>query len=773
MAIRSSAAIIARRLCLALVLGLVSTAVADAHDGDASPSELSAATPTAAASGVGILSGWLHVIYADAPPGWTPGGSSDVVLIDDQGQATKLLLPEDVLRAAGGRRAVNGRHVAVRGQTILRPLVAGQSAPMPLLAVQSIQLTAPETLNALQAPAAVTGPQPWVTILCRFADEAGITPEPKSWFETLLLGSASAPSLGHYWHEVSYGNVTLTGSMVVGWYTLPQPRSYYVYGNPAQLDPQRAATDCTGVAAADVYFPSFVGVNLAFNDDLGCCAYGGSWTLSLDGQVRTYRITWLPPWGYQNQGPIAHEMGHGFGLPHSSGPYNQTYDSAWDVMSGLWLDCPPYDPNYGCVGTHTISYHKDILGWIPAAQKYIAAPGTSQTITLERLGQPTTGNYLMAQIPIGGSTTNFYTVEVRRFVGYDATLPGEAVVMHNVDTTRSDRDAQVVDPDGNGDPNDAGAMWLPGETFFDSPNGISMAVVGQTATGFQVTLTNSASTPSFTLSVTVSGTGTVTSSPPGISCSAGPCGASFPSGTSVTLTASGGTLTAWSGACSGSAGCTVSMTANQSLTATFVAQTFALTVSPVPTNGAITGTGISCGTGTLGDCAQSVASGTSLVLTASPATGYRVAAWAGCQSVSGAQCSVQMTQTRTVSVTFTTSAPAYGARYQSVPFTVSAGATITVPVILTNTGSLSWSTLGYRLGYRWYLSSTQLSKNKSNPLPSAVAPGASVTVQARVLAPSTPGTYTIRWDMVRLGLTADIWFSSQGVATGNFVVTVK
>ena len=623
----------ALRLFLVLALAMVGSAVADAHDGSAHPPGLSEAAQLSnlsSASGTGTLAGWLHVLYGDAPPGWTPGGTSGYVLLDDQGGATELLVPEDVLRAAGGRRALNGRHVSVVGQSLVPS--PGVGGPMPLLGVQALQPTERQTLGALAEQRAVAGPQPWVTVLCRFADEPAVTPRTKSWFESLLLGSVTAPGLDHYWREVSYGNVNLAGSVVAGWYTLPQPRSYYVYGSPLQLNLQRAVNDCTSVADADVYFPGFVGINLAFNDDLDCCAWGGSWNLARDGQTRTYRMTWLPPWGYENQGPVAHEMGHGFGLPHSSGPYSATYDSAWDVMSGIWLDCPPYDPSYGCVGTHTISYHKDILGWIPAAQRYVAAAGTSQTITLERLGQPTTGNYLMAKIPIAGSATNFYTVEVRRFAGYDATLPGQAVVIHKVDTTRSDRDAQVVDRDGNGDPSDAGSMWLPGATFLDSPNGISVSVVGQTATGFQVTVASGAAS-TYTMSVTVSGTGTVTSSPAGITCSAATCTASFPAATSVTLTPGGGTLSAWSGACSGSSGCTVSMTANQSVTATFAVQTFALTVSPAPANGTVTGLGIGCP----GDCSESVASGTSVVLTASPAAGYQVGVWSGCQSVSGAE----------------------------------------------------------------------------------------------------------------------------------------
>ena len=82
-----------------------------------------------------------------------------------------------------------------------------------------------------------------------------------------------------------------------------------------------------------------------------------------------------------------------------------------------------------------------------------------------------------------------------------------------------------------------------------------------------------ASTPTFALTVGKAGTGsgTVTSSPAGISCGSD-CSESYASGTSVTLTASaagGSTFAGWSGACSGTGTCTVSMTAALSVTATF------------------------------------------------------------------------------------------------------------------------------------------------------------------------------------------------------------
>src|SRR5207245_2632375 len=82
-------------------------------------------------------------------------------------------------------------------------------------------------------------------------------------------------------------------------------------------------------------------------------------------------------------------------------------------------------------------------------------------------------------------------------------------------------------------------------------------------------------TQRYTLSVTPagSGSGTVTSSPAGIECGAA-CSASFASGTSVTLTAtpaSGSVFSGWSGAgCSGTGICVVTMSAAQSVTATFL-----------------------------------------------------------------------------------------------------------------------------------------------------------------------------------------------------------
>ena len=151
------------------------------------------------------------------------------------------------------------------------------------------------------------------------------------------------------------------------------------------------------------------------------------------------------------------------------------------------------------------------------------------------------------------------------------------------------------------------------------------------------------------LSVSVSGTGTVTSSPAGINCTTGTCSAAFAQGTNVSLTATPGanqSFAGWSGACTGTGACSVSMTAAQSVTATFSQITHTLSVT-VSGTGTITGTGINCP----GDCSETFNQGTNVSLTATPGANQSFAGWSGACTGTGA-CSVSMTAAQSVTATF-------------------------------------------------------------------------------------------------------------------------
>ena len=166
----------------------------------------------------------------------------------------------------------------------------------------------------------------------------------------------------------------------------------------------------------------------------------------------------------------------------------------------------------------------------PADRKYTAAAVSNQTITIDRIDKlpTTTGTYLMAQIPFGNTGSTFYTVESRRFDGYDGSvgyksrIPGEAVLIHKVNTALADRLAQVVDPDNNGNPNDLSAIWSVGETFTDQPNQISVSVLSATDSGYvvQIQKGGGASTANLTVTPAGTGSGTMSSSPSGINCGA-------------------------------------------------------------------------------------------------------------------------------------------------------------------------------------------------------------------------------------------------------------
>jgi len=158
------------------------------------------------------------------------------------------------------------------------------------------------------------------------------------------------------------------------------------------------------------------------------------------------------------------------------------------------------------------------------------------------------------------------------------------------------------------------------------------------------------------LNVNTSGPGGVTSDVGGIDCGT-VCSANIPQGTVVTLTATpvaGNLFAGWSGDCTGTGTCQVTMSQARNVTATFTVVSRTLTVTKAGTGtGKVTSApaGINCGT----TCTAAFTDGTQVVLTEIPTSPNLFVGWSGPDAGTcglATTCSLTMSAARSVTATF-------------------------------------------------------------------------------------------------------------------------
>lgn len=430
--------------------------------------------------------GVVEVIWGDPVAGSGVPPQHRIQVRTDAGQ---VIVVPDAGPSASAIAQLSGSRVEV----VLAADATGKST------VRFLRVVPSEQGDALLG-GAVTGSQPWVSILCKFSDIAD-EPENLAFFQGMYANTPGG--LDHYWREQSYNLIDVVGSNAFAWVTLPKAQTEYIAtpGSGTDANLGLLFNDCTQAVDSVVDFGNggnpYVGINMMFNGDLDCCAWGGSRNATLDGISKSWRTTWNPPWAFSDEGVIAHEMGHGFGLPHSNNfdGDDNPYDSRWDVMSSATRSAVNH-PIYGRLGKHTLSYHKDRLAWIAPGELFELPADGSYTITIDQLALASTPNYRMARVnPTSGNT--YYTVEVRDLVGdYDGNLPGNAVIIAEIQPGRQ-QPAWVVDADiPPADTNfNEGSMWRVGETFVDAATEISIEVLSATANGFQVRIMRGSALP--------------------------------------------------------------------------------------------------------------------------------------------------------------------------------------------------------------------------------------------------------------------------------------
>ena len=438
-----------------------------------------------------IVQGQLQLQWGDPRGG--PGqvkrpGKFVVTLVTDDGKR-QVLDPTQARIAAGDLHALANRRVAVDFAAL--PRSAGRGKIEAIVPADNLgQPYDPAVpLKAGPTAKAIAGVTRWVTLACKFSD---IQTEQKT-VEFFRGQYGTQPGqLGHYWAEVSYGKVSLAGSDAYGWFTLPQPRSFYITGDgdgKANLD--KLFEDCAAAADPTVDFTVVQGINMMFNADLDGFAWGGGACGPLEGVAnRCIRNTWNPPWAFNNLAPLAHEMGHGYGLPHSdnSDGDDDPYDNPWDVMSDGWRNAVA-DATYGSLPKHINIYQRDRLGWMDAARKLtVTAGGPRVTVNLDTASSATSLNTRMVVFAIPQEPGALYTLEARKRAGsYETNLAGNAVIIHRVvnDGMAHSLDASVPPATVS---NNEGSMFKVGETWISPHNAYWVTVESETATGFVVSL---------------------------------------------------------------------------------------------------------------------------------------------------------------------------------------------------------------------------------------------------------------------------------------------
>lgn len=328
----------------------------------------------------------------------------------------------------------------------------------------------------------------WLALGCKFPDVAAV-PHDMAYYAGMYRNTY--PGLDHYWREVSYGQMDLAGSQAAGWFTLPKNQAAYYDGGLKWWD---IVNDCTAAADAAVTFTDYDGLSFILNDTLGGSALGGPIIWDLDGARQIYAANWIPAWASSTLSIFQHEMGHGYRFSHSASATGEEYADVWDVMGKDRAGCAANDPLYGCVGKYPIAYHRgNATAWLDG-RIYDAGPGT-HTITLAPATRPSDPGYQMIRVPIDPAPYHYLTIEARQKESYDAGLPGNAVILHEI-AERAVK-AWIISPcppqegvicDGDSE----GAMLCVGETLALALGNVAVRVDAAEGNGYRLTIVNNA-----------------------------------------------------------------------------------------------------------------------------------------------------------------------------------------------------------------------------------------------------------------------------------------
>lgn len=307
----------------------------------------------------------------------------------------------------------------------------------------AVAALAPVVVAAAPPAGAAPATRPLAVILCKPSDRPA-EPHAPSYYEAMFNETGNGQGgMFDYWRDVSYGQLSVSGTVVKGWYTVP--KTTVEWNNLARGEDIDA---CASMAKDDVDFSKFAGVVVltnatGFNEDL----YGTAGPVTIAGT--SYAIGGMVAEEDQPMRIIFHEAGHSLGLVHSRVHSRMTptstqsdYGDPWDVMS-CDDQCLHGAVSYqGTGGPGLNVVQLTTAGWFPADRGFRSFDNSAcrqSTVPMAALNHPEVPGYMEVRVPaaipisFAGTlltTTDYYAVELRSKDGWDAAIPADTTVIH-------------------------------------------------------------------------------------------------------------------------------------------------------------------------------------------------------------------------------------------------------------------------------------------------------------------------------------------------------
>ena len=319
----------------------------------------------------------------------------------------------------------------------------------------------------------------------------------KAWFD----------AVAKYYHEVSYGKLTIQGD-IYGWYTLPYPKAHYGKNCKAINDADCSGTDQSYQIANDatplaekavnfsnydyyVFIHSGTGQETSgLKDDIWSVTYMSGIWIRTDSRTLT-KFNIVPELEAQPSVPNGVwclEFGHNLGLPDL---YNtnaaKTILGPWELMDeGSFNGNPP-----GSSPAHMTAWDKIKLGFISGPMLATAYPGITSTFTVDPTEIASTKLHAIKIQFTNAADTDpgqYYLVEVRAKTGFDSALPAAGVLITYVDETLLIGPVHLINHAAVTNLNYA--VWSVNQTFTDSDHKLSVTITRKVGNSYQITVTD-------------------------------------------------------------------------------------------------------------------------------------------------------------------------------------------------------------------------------------------------------------------------------------------